>query len=246
MAQLFETEWEIKPNGVESGLTVYEINIKKCEYFKDLAPTNPPQQLSYGKGNGFVSGITRQKGSENAVDVVWVEGGDRNIDSQIRKNNLDKRTPTARHVPRQQTPSAEGHRRILCAADNRHRQRHGIHRHGILRIAEFDVPRAMVAVPSGQQRAALPYRRRRFRIAAHNRKLRQQRLRGKPRTHGHLPLPETARQDGGIARLQRHPRAFRDPRRGRVQQEVLGHHRHRQPRQLQRLHDRRGDRNNHF
>lgn len=77
IAQLFETEWEIKQtaNG-------YSISIKKVEYNKATAEYNNAQRLSYGKGNGFVSGITRQKGSENAVDVVWVEGGDRNIDSQ--------------------------------------------------------------------------------------------------------------------------------------------------------------------
>lgn len=77
IAQLFETEWEIKQtaNG-------YSISIKKVEYNKATAEYNNAQRLSYGKGNGFISGITRQKGSENAVDCVWVEGGDRNIDSQ--------------------------------------------------------------------------------------------------------------------------------------------------------------------
>ena len=68
VAQLFETEWEI------NGKT---ISLKKVEYNKAN-----PITLSYGKGNGFVSGIARQLSGEKAVDVLWIEGGDRNIDSQ--------------------------------------------------------------------------------------------------------------------------------------------------------------------
>lgn len=68
VAQLFETEWEIVNK---------TISLKKVEYNKAN-----PITLSYGKGNGFVSGIARQLSGEKAVDVLWVEGGDRNIDSQ--------------------------------------------------------------------------------------------------------------------------------------------------------------------
>jgi len=69
IASLFETEWEI-----DSANKC--IHLRKTEYFKDS-----PLPLSYGKGNGFKSGISRQKGQENAIDVLYVEGGDRNIDS---------------------------------------------------------------------------------------------------------------------------------------------------------------------
>lgn len=70
IAQLFETEWEI------IGKT---ISLKKVEYNKNEAKKN---RLMYGKGEGFLSGISRQNSGENAVDVLWVEGGDRNIDQQ--------------------------------------------------------------------------------------------------------------------------------------------------------------------
>ena len=69
VASLFETEWEIDSANKR-------IHLRKTEYFKDS-----PLSLSYGKGNGFKSGISRQKGQENAIDVLYVEGGDRNIDS---------------------------------------------------------------------------------------------------------------------------------------------------------------------
>lgn len=68
VAQLFETEWEIVNK---------TINLKKVEYNKEERTIN---RLSYGRGNGFVSGVSRQNSGEKAVDVLWVEGGDRNID----------------------------------------------------------------------------------------------------------------------------------------------------------------------
>lgn len=84
VAQLFETEWEIKLAGadVSTGVPIYEIALKKVEYNKLAAASNNAQRLEYGKGNGLLSGIEKTKGDGNAVDVVWVEGGDRNIDSQ--------------------------------------------------------------------------------------------------------------------------------------------------------------------
>ena len=68
IAQLFETEWEIIGK---------RISLRKLEYNK-----SNPLRLEYGKGNGFKSGITRQLSGEKAVDVLWVEGGDRNIDGR--------------------------------------------------------------------------------------------------------------------------------------------------------------------
>lgn len=75
VAQLFETEWEIV------GKT---ISLKKVEYNKDLPlgnSYNDGKGLTYGKGNGFLPSITRELSGEKAVDQLWVEGGDRNIDS---------------------------------------------------------------------------------------------------------------------------------------------------------------------
>lgn len=66
IAKLFDTEWEIDGK---------RINLRKTEYNKDM-----PLELSYGKGNGFKSGIGRTLSEEQAVDVLFVEGGERNID----------------------------------------------------------------------------------------------------------------------------------------------------------------------
>lgn len=66
IAQTFETEWRIE------GKT---ISLRKLEYNKET-----PLELAYGMGNGFKSGITRQVGSDSVVDVLYAEGGDRNID----------------------------------------------------------------------------------------------------------------------------------------------------------------------
>ena len=84
VAQLFETEYETKLAGIDAhtGKQIYDICLKKVEYNKLTAATNNAQRLEYGKGNGLLPGIDKTKGDGNAVDVVWVEGGDRNIDSQ--------------------------------------------------------------------------------------------------------------------------------------------------------------------
>lgn len=53
------------------------INFGKVEKFKDA-----PLPLSYGKGNGFKTGVARQSQGEKApVTILYVQGGDRNIDS---------------------------------------------------------------------------------------------------------------------------------------------------------------------
>ena len=53
------------------------INFGKVERFKD-----DPLPLSYGKGNGFKTGIGRQNQGEKApVSILYVQGGERNIDS---------------------------------------------------------------------------------------------------------------------------------------------------------------------
>lgn len=68
LAKEFNTEWEIV------GKT---INFCKVEYFKD-APLN----LSYGRGNGFKTGVGRQNdGEKRPVTMLFAIGGDKNLDS---------------------------------------------------------------------------------------------------------------------------------------------------------------------
>ena len=67
IAEAFGTEWEIQ-NKV--------ISLKKVEYNKDN-----PLPLSYGKGNGFVSGVGRnnQNDQDSGLEIVYAIGGDRNV-----------------------------------------------------------------------------------------------------------------------------------------------------------------------
>jgi hypothetical protein len=68
IAEAFETEWEIV------GKT---INLGKVEYNKDN-----PLPLSYGRGNGFKSGVGRSNtDNTKPVEILFVQGGDRNIDT---------------------------------------------------------------------------------------------------------------------------------------------------------------------
>ncbi len=64
IAKEFETEWEIIGKA---------ISLKKVEYNLES-----PLALSYGKGNGFKSGVGRQNES-TGFNVLYVQGGDRNI-----------------------------------------------------------------------------------------------------------------------------------------------------------------------
>lgn len=66
IAKEFETEWDIR-NKV--------INLRKVEYNKEN-----PLPLSYGKGNGFKSGVSRTSENERAMEVLFVQGGEKNID----------------------------------------------------------------------------------------------------------------------------------------------------------------------
>jgi hypothetical protein len=67
IAEAFETEWEVV------GKT---INLCKVEYNKDN-----PLPLSYGRGNGFKTGIGRSSDSKKPVEILFVQGGARNIDA---------------------------------------------------------------------------------------------------------------------------------------------------------------------
>ena len=66
IANTFNTEYEI------AGKTIH---LRKVEYFKD-----EPLHLSYGKGNGLLPNITRSNYEESQIGVLYVQGGDRNID----------------------------------------------------------------------------------------------------------------------------------------------------------------------
>ena len=67
IADAFETELEV------IGKT---INLRKVEYFKDN-----PLPLSYGRGNGFKTEISRSNQSgQQAVEILYVQGGTDNID----------------------------------------------------------------------------------------------------------------------------------------------------------------------
>lgn len=66
IAQTFETEWEVEGR---------RIHLRKVEHDKAT-----PLPLSYGKGNGFVSGVSRIGSNDKQVGRLYVEGGERNID----------------------------------------------------------------------------------------------------------------------------------------------------------------------
>lgn len=67
LADEFDTEWEI------TGKTIH---LRKTAYH-----TDSPLPLSYGKGNGFKTGVGRTvQGDKRPVTMLYVQGGDRNID----------------------------------------------------------------------------------------------------------------------------------------------------------------------
>ena len=62
--------------GTEYEIVGKQINFGKVEYNKDA-----PLPLSYGRGNGFKTGVGRQNYGEKApVTLLYVQGGERNID----------------------------------------------------------------------------------------------------------------------------------------------------------------------
>lgn len=73
IAEAFETEWEIVDK---------TINLRKVEYNKDN-----PLPLSYGRGKGFKPGVGRTNfNGSRPVEVLFVQGGERNIDPSKYKN----------------------------------------------------------------------------------------------------------------------------------------------------------------
>lgn len=90
MADVFKTEYEI------IGRT---ISLRKVEYYK-----SNPLPLSYGRGNGFVTGVGRtNQGDAPPTDILFVQGGERNIDpSKYGSSTL--------HLPKSQTIKYDGER----------------------------------------------------------------------------------------------------------------------------------------
>jgi hypothetical protein len=88
IADAFETEFEI------SGKT---LSLRKVEYGKES-----PLALSYGKGNGFRTGVRRENfENSHSVDILFVQGGTRNIDAS-------KYGSTELLLPKNQTLTYEG------------------------------------------------------------------------------------------------------------------------------------------
>lgn len=65
LAEAFNTEFVVLNN---------EIYFGKAEFYKES-----PVQLSYGKGNGLVSGVKRTNEGDAEIGILYVQGGDRNI-----------------------------------------------------------------------------------------------------------------------------------------------------------------------
>ncbi len=66
----FADEWDTEYEAIDK-----TINFGKVERFK-----NDPLPLSYGRGNGFKTGVGRQNhGDKRPVSILYAEGGDRNI-----------------------------------------------------------------------------------------------------------------------------------------------------------------------
>ncbi len=67
IAEAFETDWEIDDR---------TIHLRKVEY-----NVEDPLPLSYGKGNGFVSGVARQNRTDedSGIEILYVCGGEQNV-----------------------------------------------------------------------------------------------------------------------------------------------------------------------
>ena len=96
IADTFETEYEVV------GKT---INLGKVEYNK-----SDPLELSYGKGNGFKSGVGRSNYDDSKpCEILFVQGGESNIDSSVYGS-------TELLLPKNQTYTYEG-REYISDAD---------------------------------------------------------------------------------------------------------------------------------
>ena len=87
MAQEFATEWEIADK---------RISLRKVEYNK----TNP-LALAYGFGRGLKTGVGRTASGKTPTEILFVQGGDRNIDPA-------KYGAKTLHLPKGQTLAYDG------------------------------------------------------------------------------------------------------------------------------------------
>lgn len=88
MASEFNTEYEFKGK---------RVSLKKIEYNK-----NAPLPLSYGRGNGFKSGVGRANtGEQPPVEILYTQGGSENI-------NPSRYGSTELLLPKSQTLSFDG------------------------------------------------------------------------------------------------------------------------------------------
>ena len=87
MAQEFETEWEIADK---------RISLRKVEYNKAN-----PLALAYGFGRGLKTGVGRTASGKTPTEILFVQGGDRNIDPA-------KYGAKTLHLPKGQTIAYDG------------------------------------------------------------------------------------------------------------------------------------------
>ena len=87
MAQEFETEWEIADK---------RISLRKVEYNKAN-----PLALAYGFGRGLKTGVGRTASGKTPTEILFVQGGDRNIDPT-------KYGAKILHMPKGQTIAYDG------------------------------------------------------------------------------------------------------------------------------------------
>lgn len=84
IASEFDTEFEIVGK---------RVSLKKVEYFK-----NSPLTLSYGRGNGFRSGVGRSNSNDRPpVEILYVQGGTENIDKS-KYGSSELRLPDAYYL----------------------------------------------------------------------------------------------------------------------------------------------------
>lgn len=87
MAQEFATEWEIADK---------RISLRKVEYNKEN-----PLSLAYGFGKGLKTGVGRASSGKTPAEILYVQGGDRNIDQT-------KYGAKTLHMPKGQTIAFDG------------------------------------------------------------------------------------------------------------------------------------------
>ena len=87
MAQEFATEWEIADK---------RISLRKVEYNKEN-----PLSLAYGFGKGLKTGVGRTSSGKTPTEILFVQGGDRNIDPM-------KYGAKTLHLPKGQTIAYDG------------------------------------------------------------------------------------------------------------------------------------------